>query len=87
MIYVEGSYRINLKQFIILRSVLCYENVLKLKPDLKMAIRKMHGIQCLSKLEKALETQHKLAHISHEEAVLHFLYEHEFCFLAFYSIH
>ena len=42
------------------RSVLCYENVLKLKPDLKMAIRKMHGIQCLSKLEKALETQHSV---------------------------
>ncbi|KAI9552770.1 hypothetical protein GHT06_020650 [Daphnia sinensis] len=42
------------------RSVLCYENVLKLKPDLKMAIRKMHGIQCLSKLEKALETQHNV---------------------------
>ena len=42
------------------RSVLCYENVLKLKPDLKMAVRKMHGIQCLSKLEKALETQHSV---------------------------
>lgn len=25
-----------------------------------MAIRKMHGIQCLSKLEKALETQHSV---------------------------
>lgn len=41
------------------RSVLCYENVLKLKPNLKMAVQKMHGIQCLSKLEKALESQHR----------------------------
>lgn len=32
-----------------------------------MAVRKMHGIQCLSKLEKALETQHRYAHAQHYE--------------------
>lgn len=42
------------------RSVLCYENVLKLQPNLNMAVKKMHGIQCLSKLEKALEKQHSV---------------------------
>ena len=32
---------------------------MKLQPGLTMAVKKMHGIQCLSKLEKALEAQHR----------------------------
>lgn len=41
------------------RSLLCYENVMKLQPNLKMAVKKMQGIQCLCKLERALEDQHR----------------------------
>lgn len=40
------------------KSIICFENTLKVQPDFKNAEQRYHAVMCHSKLEKALEAQH-----------------------------
>ncbi|XP_064481070.1 tetratricopeptide repeat protein 17-like isoform X2 [Ornithodoros turicata] len=40
------------------KSVICFENTLKVQPDFKNAKQRLHAVLCHSKLEAALEAQH-----------------------------
>ena len=41
------------------KSVICYENTLKIQPDIEQALKRKHAVLCHAKVEQALETQHK----------------------------
>ena len=41
------------------KSVICFENTLKIQPDFKAAAERKYAVKCHSKLEAALEAQHK----------------------------
>ncbi|KAH3890152.1 hypothetical protein DPMN_014224 [Dreissena polymorpha] len=41
------------------KSVICFENTLKIQPDFEAAARRMHAVLCHAKLESALEAQHR----------------------------
>lgn len=40
------------------KSVVCFENTLKVQPDFQNARQRLHAVHCHSKLEAALEAQH-----------------------------
>ncbi|XP_062591170.1 tetratricopeptide repeat protein 17-like [Saccostrea cucullata] len=41
------------------KSVICFENTLKIQPDFKAAAERKYAVLCHAKLEAALETQHR----------------------------
>ncbi|XP_067656213.1 tetratricopeptide repeat protein 17-like isoform X4 [Haliotis asinina] len=41
------------------KSVICFENTLKIQPDFEAAAKRKHAVLCHSKLEAALEAQHR----------------------------
>lgn len=41
------------------KSVICFENTLKIQPDFKAATDRRHAVLCHAKLEAALEVQHR----------------------------
>ncbi|KAK6190158.1 hypothetical protein SNE40_002084 [Patella caerulea] len=41
------------------KSVICFENTLKIQPDFEAAAKRKYAVMCHSKLESALEAQHK----------------------------
>jgi len=41
------------------KSVVCYENALRIQPDFEPASRRRHAVLCHAKLETVLETQHR----------------------------
>ncbi|XP_059157800.1 tetratricopeptide repeat protein 17-like isoform X2 [Physella acuta] len=41
------------------KSVICFENTLKIQPDFEAASKRRHAVLCHSKLEMALEAQHR----------------------------
>jgi len=41
------------------KSVICFENVIRLQPDYRVASRCRHAVLCHAKLEAVLETQHR----------------------------
>ncbi|KAJ8299215.1 hypothetical protein KUTeg_023275 [Tegillarca granosa] len=41
------------------KSVICFENTLKIQPDFEAAAKRKHAVLCHAKLENALEEQHK----------------------------
>ena len=41
------------------RSVVCFENALRIQPDFDAALRRRHAVLCHAKLEAVLETQHR----------------------------
>ncbi|XP_060074042.1 tetratricopeptide repeat protein 17-like isoform X2 [Ylistrum balloti] len=41
------------------KSVICFENTLKIQPDFEAAAKRKHAVHCHSKLENALEAQHR----------------------------
>jgi len=46
------------------KSVICFENALRLEPDYEAASRCRHAVLCHAKLEAVLETQHRCVTIS-----------------------
>ncbi|KAL8577739.1 hypothetical protein ACOMHN_065556 [Nucella lapillus] len=41
------------------KSIICFENTLKIQPDFEAAAKRKHAVLCHSKLEGALEAQHR----------------------------
>lgn len=41
------------------KSVICFENTLKIQPDFKAAAERKYAVLCHAKLEAALEAQHR----------------------------
>ncbi|XP_012940375.1 tetratricopeptide repeat protein 17 [Aplysia californica] len=41
------------------KSIICFENTLKIQPDFEAAAKRRHAVLCHSKLEMALEAQHR----------------------------
>jgi len=41
------------------RSVVCFENALRIQPDFEAALKRRHAVLCHAKLENVLETQHR----------------------------
>ncbi|XP_033752791.1 tetratricopeptide repeat protein 17-like [Pecten maximus] len=41
------------------KSVICFENTLKIQPDFEAAAKRKHAVHCHAKLENALEAQHR----------------------------
>ncbi|KAK7486422.1 hypothetical protein BaRGS_00022346, partial [Batillaria attramentaria] len=41
------------------KSIICFENTLKIQPDFEAAAKRKHAVLCHSKLEAALEAQHR----------------------------
>jgi len=41
------------------KSVICFENTLKIQPDFEAAAKRKHAVLCHAKLEGALEAQHR----------------------------
>uniref|UniRef100_A0A0B7BGE5 Tetratricopeptide repeat protein 17 n=1 Tax=Arion vulgaris TaxID=1028688 RepID=A0A0B7BGE5_9EUPU len=41
------------------KSIICFENTLKIQPDFEAASKRKHAVLCHSKLEMALEAQHR----------------------------
>ncbi len=41
------------------KSVICFENTLKIQPDFEAASQRKHAVRCHAKLEEALEMQHQ----------------------------
>jgi len=41
------------------KSVICFENALRIKPDFEAASKRRHAVLCHAKLESVLETQHR----------------------------
>lgn len=41
------------------RSVICFENTLKIQPDFEAAAKRRHAVLCHSKLETMLESKHR----------------------------
>lgn len=41
------------------KSIICFENTLKIQPDFEAASKRRHAVLCHSKLEMALEAQHR----------------------------
>ena len=41
------------------KSVICFENTLKIQPDFEAASKRKHAVLCHAKLEEALEMQHR----------------------------
>uniref|UniRef100_A0A2C9KLB1 Tetratricopeptide repeat protein 17 n=1 Tax=Biomphalaria glabrata TaxID=6526 RepID=A0A2C9KLB1_BIOGL len=41
------------------KSIICFENTLKIQPDFEAAAKRRHAVLCHSKLELALEAQHR----------------------------
>lgn len=41
------------------KSVICFENTLKIQPDFDAAAKRKHAVLCHAKLESALEAQHR----------------------------
>ncbi|KAK3594378.1 hypothetical protein CHS0354_032887 [Potamilus streckersoni] len=41
------------------KSVICFENTLKIQPDFEAAAKRKHAVLCHAKLENALEAQHR----------------------------
>lgn len=41
------------------KSVICFENTLKIQPDFQAAAKRKHAVLCHASLEGALENQHR----------------------------
>ena len=41
------------------KSVICFENTLKIQPDFEAAAKRKYAVLCHAKLEAALEAQHR----------------------------
>jgi tetratricopeptide (TPR) repeat protein len=41
------------------KSIVCFENTLKIQPDFEAAAKRRHAVKCHAKLEAALEAQHR----------------------------
>ncbi len=50
------------------KSVICFQNTLKIQPDFEAAEKRKHAVLCHAKLEAALEAQHRY-HIHFEQSV------------------
>lgn len=41
------------------KSVICFENTLKIQPDFEAAVKRRNAVLCHSKLEAMLESKHR----------------------------
>ena len=49
------------------KSVICFENTLKIQPDFEAASKRKHAVLCHAKLEEALEMQHRYGSFTQSE--------------------
>jgi hypothetical protein len=45
------------------KSIICFENTLKIQPDFEAAAKRKHAVMCHQKLEAALEAQHRYEYL------------------------
>eukprot|EP00106_Octopus_bimaculoides_P009784 XP_014777226.1 PREDICTED: tetratricopeptide repeat protein 17-like [Octopus bimaculoides] len=50
------------------KSVICFENTLKIQPEFEAAAKRKHAVLCHAKLESALEAQHRCKQASYHRA-------------------